>query len=340
MSHKKRKINFTAPTKSSPENNTSHKAESQNIHQQKIEYPNKTQQANNIERKNFNKNKVENSNQNTQKVNLKNNFGNQPESFTKLKWPSLKKKDNNSKNTSINKEAKKNHSRKIGNIQPTITKFVTDNEKNTLQNIKEKLSKRPKVKNVAGSELILIHRDLLPKKFINLMKAKEALKRGDAITIKDALEEFDITSAFYYKHNQSVIPFYEATKEKIFTLIFEVEQEENALTKIVTMISRHFGEILTLNKGFPVNRMSSIFVSFDTSNLDVAFDVLLSKLESLNGVRSMKILGRINSTVLKRPNKFNKNKNTNFSENSNFNQNKNFDNSRNFSASNKFNEHK
>ena len=253
------------------------------------------------------------SNLDTQKAISKNNFADQPESFTKLKWPSLKKKDKdnkfnkNSKNIPIKKRIKNNSYPQIGAIQPAITKSVTNNEENTLQNIKEKLAKRPKVKNITESELILIHRDLLPKKFLNLMKVKEALKRGDALTITDALEEYDVSSGTYSKYRYSIIPFYEATKEKIFTLIFEVEQEENVLTKIVTMISKHFGEILTLNKGFPVNRISSISISFDTNNLDIDFDVLLSKLEALNGVRSMQIMGRINNTVMRKTNKLNKN---------------------------------
>lgn len=245
-----------------------------------------------------------------QKTSSKNNFGNQPESFTKLKWPSFKKND---KNTQIKKETKKNYSRSIGTSQKTVDKFVTDNKDNHLQNIKEKLAKRPKVKNVTDSELILIHRELLPKRFLSIMKVKEALKRGDALTVKDALEEYDVSSGTYQRYRYSIVPFYEATKEKIFTLVFEVEQGENALTKIVTMISKHFGEILTLNKGFPVNRMSSISLSVDTSNLDVDFDVLLTKLEALNGVRNMQIMGRINNTFMRRPDKTNKNKNFNAS---------------------------
>ena len=261
-------------------------------------------------------------NNSPQKVGSKNNFGNQPESFTKLKWPSFKKEEKHSKNnkgSSVKKEIKKNHSRNTEAIQPTVNKFVADNKNSHLQGIKEKLAKRPKVKNVADSEFILIHRNLLPKKFLNIMKVKEAIKRGDAITVKDALEEFDVSSGTYQNYRNSIIPFYEATKEKIFTLIFEVEQEENALTKIVTMISKHSGEILTLNKGFPINRMSSISISLDTSNLDIDFDVLLSKLEAMNGVRSMQIMGRINSTVMRNPKIFNKNHSNDKRSNSNGN---------------------
>ena len=51
---------------------------------------------------------------------------------------------------------------------------------------------------------------------------KEALYRGEALTVKDALEEFDVTNNYYQKYKNSIIPFYEATNGKIFTLLFVV----------------------------------------------------------------------------------------------------------------------
>ena len=232
------------------------------------------------------------------------------EIFNKSKWPSLKK---NTKSKSDKKNnSNKNNSNKNKTTSPRIQLNISNNstsnksENNTVKSIKSKLDKRPKEQKITDSDMFLISRNVIPAKLLKIVKVKESLKRGDALTVSDALEEFDVDSRLYYKYKPLILPFYEATTEKIFTLVFSVEQEGNVLTKIVTMISKHFGEIITLNKGFPVNKISTISVSFDTTNLDIDFDVLLSKLEMLNGVRSMEIMGRIHSTKLSKPEKLNK----------------------------------
>lgn len=233
------------------------------------------------------------------------------EAFNKSRWPSLKK-NTKSKNNKKNELPKKNHNKNKTNsprLQLDIpNKFTSNKSENntTVQGIKSKLDKRPKEKKITDSDMFLISRDVIPPKLLKIVKVKEALKRGDALTVADALEEFDVDNKVYYKYRPLILPFYEATTEKIFTLVFSVEQEGNILTKIVTMISKHFGEIITLNKGFPVDRISTISVSFDTTNLDIDFDLLLSKLEQMNGVRSMEIMGRIHNTRLSKPGKINK----------------------------------
>ena len=156
----------------------------------------------------------------------------------------------------------------------------------------------PKKLKISDSDLFLISRDAVPEKLLKILKVKEALYRGEALTVKDALEEFDVTNSHYQKFKNSIIPFYEATNGKIFTLLFETESQENALADIVSLISKHLGSIITLNQGFPINDTLNINLSFDTTLLNINPYDLFSKLRNVKGVRYMEIMGRINNTFI------------------------------------------
>ena len=156
----------------------------------------------------------------------------------------------------------------------------------------------PKKLKISESDLFLISRDAIPEKLLKILKVKEALYRGEALTVKDALEEFEVTNNYYQKYKNSIIPFYEATNGKIFTLLFETESQENALADIVSLISKHLGNILTLNQGFPINDTLNINLSFDTTLLNINPYELFSKLRNVKGVRYMEIMGRINNTFI------------------------------------------
>ena len=156
----------------------------------------------------------------------------------------------------------------------------------------------PRKLKTSENDFFLIRRDVVPQKLLQILKVKEALYRGDAITIKDALEEFDVTTSYYQKYKNTIIPFYEATSGKIFTLLFETEYQKNTLSDIVSLISKHSGSILTANQGFPINNTQSISISFDTTLLSINPYELFSKLEKIKGVRNMEIMGRINNTFI------------------------------------------
>ncbi len=145
------------------------------------------------------------------------------------------------------------------------------------------------------SNLFLIKKDILSPTFLKVIKVNEALKRGDALTIKDALEEFDLDRSLYYKYRNSIFPFYEATKEEIVTFLFSVEHKEGVLASIINLISDHLGNILTINQGFPTNGIATINISVDLTLLNINAENLINRLKNLKDVREMEILGRVKS---------------------------------------------
>lgn len=155
----------------------------------------------------------------------------------------------------------------------------------------------PKKLKISEDDYFLIRRDAIPEKLINVLKVKEALYRGEAVSMKDALEEYEVTFRYYRKYKDAIIPFYEATNGKIFTLLFEAEFQEKVLSDIVSTISKHSGSIITVNQGFPLNGIISINISFEITSLNITLYDLLSKLKSIVGVRNMEIIGRTNNNT-------------------------------------------
>ncbi len=155
----------------------------------------------------------------------------------------------------------------------------------------------PKKFKISEDDYLLIRRDVIPKNLISVLKVKEALYRGEAINMEEACEEYEISSKYYRKYKNAIIPFYEATNGKIFTLLFEAEYQEKVLSDIVSTISKHSGSIITVNQGFPFNGIININISFDTTSLKINLYELLSKLKSIVGVRNMEIIGRTNNNI-------------------------------------------
>ena len=144
------------------------------------------------------------------------------------------------------------------------------------------------------SEFFLVKLEVLSDVIKKTIKVNDALKRGEALTIQDAIEEYDITRDSYYKYRDSVLPFYEATDNKILNLAFSIEHQAGVLANIVMTISRNMGDIITINQGLPINGIASLNVSVDTSIMNIDTTILIAKLKHIKGVRNMEILGRIN----------------------------------------------
>ena len=149
-----------------------------------------------------------------------------------------------------------------------------------------------KMLNREESNMFLVKKEVLPKMLLQTAKVKEALIRGEALTIQDALEEYEISYSTYYKYKDSIFPFYEANVKKTYSLLIEVEHNETVLSKIITFITKHHGNIIQINQGFPLNGIAKINLSVETNLLDMNLEILILRLRDIEGVREIEIMGR------------------------------------------------
>ncbi len=144
----------------------------------------------------------------------------------------------------------------------------------------------------ATNGFYLVQENILPEAIKKTIKVKEILKRGEARTINEAVEKMNLSRSAYYKYKDYVFPFYEASRNKIITLKFLLEDKKGILSKVLNVISEFSGNILTIVQDIPLQGVASATISIETRNLSAGLEELLEKIRSLDGVKRLEILGQ------------------------------------------------
>lgn len=142
------------------------------------------------------------------------------------------------------------------------------------------------------STFYLVREEILPEAIKKTIKVKELLKRGDARTINEAVEQMELSRSAYYKYKDYVFPFYEASKEKIVTLALLLEHKPGVLSRVLNIIASDRGSVLTINQGIPLQGVANATVSIETVDLAIDLEALLDKLRMVDGVKRLELLGQ------------------------------------------------
>jgi chorismate mutase len=138
----------------------------------------------------------------------------------------------------------------------------------------------------------LVREEILPEAIKKTIKVKELLKLGEARTINEAVEKMELSRSAYYKYKDYVVPFYEASKEKIVTLAILLEHKPGVLSKVLNTIAADHGSVLTINQGIPLQGVANATISIETADLGVDLEALLDKLRMVEGVKRLEVLGQ------------------------------------------------
>ena len=94
------------------------------------------------------------------------------------------------------------------------------------------------------SDFFLVREEILPEAIKKTIRVKEILKRGDVRTINEAVAKMDLSRSAYYKYKDYVFPFYEASRNKIITLTFLLENKKGVLSSVLNTISHDSGNVM------------------------------------------------------------------------------------------------
>lgn len=142
------------------------------------------------------------------------------------------------------------------------------------------------------SDFFLVREEILPEAIKKTIRVKEILKRGDVRTINEAVAKMDLSRSAYYKYKDYVFPFYEASRNKIITLTFLLENKKGVLSSVLNTISRDSGNVMTINQGIPLQGVANATISIETANLSIDLEALLDKLRMVDGVKRLEVLGQ------------------------------------------------
>ena len=140
------------------------------------------------------------------------------------------------------------------------------------------------------SELLIINSGILPDVFSGVMSVKKIIAKNPDKSLSEACKSAGISRSTFYKYKDFVFSFNEKEIATTVTLALVLSDVEGVLSRALSAISKAHGNILTINQSVPVNGAASLTVTLRTENLTVSIKKLLEKLETIEGVNSVKIL--------------------------------------------------
>lgn len=143
-----------------------------------------------------------------------------------------------------------------------------------------------------SSSFLVVDSKVLPEIYTKVIQAKELLKTGKVKNIQQAVKQIGISRSAFYKYKDSVFPFYERNKTKVVTIGFLLSHESGVLSKVLDTIADAKGNILTINQNIPNHGIANVTISFETNDVDRAWEELFNSLNTIKGVKKVQIIGR------------------------------------------------
>ena len=141
------------------------------------------------------------------------------------------------------------------------------------------------------SGFYLVQEVILPEAIKKTIKVKELLKRGEVRTINEAVAKMNLSRSAYYKYKDYVFPFYDSSQNKIIILSFMLENRNGVLLNVLHAISKASGNVLTIHQEIPQQGVADVTISVETASLAVCLEELIDKIQAVEGVKGMRVLG-------------------------------------------------
>ena len=139
-------------------------------------------------------------------------------------------------------------------------------------------------------ELILVDSKVLPDVFMKVLTAKKLLESGEVKTINEAVEKTNISRSAYYKYKDHVFDFNQM--HGVLTLMAVVVDYKGILSEILKIISSVNCSVLTINQSVPMDGVANVHITIKTDLMIESVDKLITRLNKISGVRSVKILAK------------------------------------------------
>lgn len=144
------------------------------------------------------------------------------------------------------------------------------------------------VKN--AGELILVDSKVLPEIFTKVLQAKQLMESGEVKTVNEAVEKTNISRSAYYKYKDHVFDFNQI--QGVLTIMAVVVDMKGILSEILRIISSVNCSVLTINQSVPIDGVASVHITIKTDLMMISTDRLITELNKISGVRSVKILAK------------------------------------------------
>ena len=140
------------------------------------------------------------------------------------------------------------------------------------------------------NEFYIVAADVLPEALKKTAQIKALLSQNSNLTINEADDKVGLSRSAFYKYRESIFSYNKMNKERIVTLIVTAADEISVLAECLQIITEMDGQILTVNRGLPIQDTSKATLVIDTKNMKQEIETLVEKLYEIAQVREIEIL--------------------------------------------------
>lgn len=137
----------------------------------------------------------------------------------------------------------------------------------------------------------LVREDMLPDAMLKTAEAKKILDSGKYKRINEVVKKVDLSRSAFYKYKDGIFPFHTMVKEKIITLSIHLDDQSGALSKLLALVAQTGANVLTINQTIPLQGRATITLTIETAAMHEDITVLLNKLEALEPVVKVELIG-------------------------------------------------
>ena len=124
----------------------------------------------------------------------------------------------------------------------------------------------------------IVDKAVLPEIFLKVMDVKNLLESKKEKTVQDAVNRVGISRSAFYKYRDAVHPLYDHTR--------------GLLSSVLNSIASEGASILTINQTIPINNIANVTVTIETNEMQGELGRLMTRIEGLAGVQSLRIVAR------------------------------------------------
>ena len=141
-----------------------------------------------------------------------------------------------------------------------------------------------------ATKFYLVSSEALPEIFIKVAEAKRMLQSGEVRTAGDAARTVGISRSAFYKYKDSVMPFRDMTRGRIFTFNTMLRDKMGILSSVLSIFASVGANILTINQNIPSDGVALVTISARLDHADVTPDELVVRMRETDGVVSAELL--------------------------------------------------
>lgn len=138
-----------------------------------------------------------------------------------------------------------------------------------------------------NNDLIIVDSRVLPSVFGGVIKAKELIATGKAENTSQAIKMAGISRSAFYKYRDFVFKYTDNDTDNI-SLSAILSDKAGVFSALTAVLYECGANIITLNQGIPVDGAAAVSITIKTGGLNIPLEALISELQSVDGVISVK----------------------------------------------------